>query len=128
MKCLIDTHVLLWLVDTPEVLSGRVLQILQDPSASILVSIVVPWEIAIKTKTGKLNAAALLQDFELKITKAGFELLGATVRDVIRGGGLPLHHRDPFDRLLIAQAFERRIPILSNDDVLDLYGVSRIWD
>jgi PIN domain nuclease of toxin-antitoxin system len=128
MKCLLDTHTFLWLVNTPEVLPDRVLDIVRDRSATILVSLVVPWEIAIKAKTGKLDATGVLDDFESKVTKAKFEIQGMTVRHVIRGGSLPLHHRDPFDRLLIAQAFEMRIPILSNDVVLDLYGVHRIWD
>jgi PIN domain nuclease of toxin-antitoxin system len=128
MKYLLDTHTFLWLVNTPEVLPEKVLSIVRDRSATILVSLVVPWEIAIKAKTGKLNPAGILDDFEVKVTKAKFEMLEMTVRHVIRGGSLPLHHRDPFDRLLIAQAFELRIPILSNDVVLDFYGVSRIWD
>ena len=128
MKCLLDTHTFLWMANTPEVLPERVLSIVRDPSASILVSLVVPWEIAIKAKTGKLDAGRLLDDFEATVTKAKFEILTMSVRQVIRGGSLPLYHRDPFARLLIAQAFELRIPILSNDVILDSYGVSRIWD
>jgi PIN domain nuclease of toxin-antitoxin system len=128
MKCLLDTHTFLWLVNAPEVLPEKVLSIVRNRSAKVLVSLVVPWEIAIKAKTGKLDPAGILDDFEAKVTKAKFDMLEMTVRHVILGGSLPLHHRDPFDRLLIAQAFELRIPILSNDVVLDFYGVSRIWD
>lgn len=128
MKYLLDTHTFLWLLNSPEVLPDRVLSIVKDRSATIFVSLVVPWEIAIKVKTGKLDALGVLDDFEAKVTKAKFDMLEMTVKHVIRGGSLPLHHRDPFDRLLIAQAFELRIPILSNDVLLDNYGVSRIWD
>jgi PIN domain nuclease of toxin-antitoxin system len=128
MKYLLDTHTFLWLVNTPEMLPDRVLKIVRDRSADVLISLVTPWEIAIKSKTGKLQAGDILVDFEERVTKAKFEMLETTVRQVIRGGGLPLHHRDPFDRLLVAQAFELRVPILSNDELLDFYGVSRIWD
>ena len=128
MRYLLDTHTFLWLVNTPEVLPDPVLRILEDRSAIVLLSIVVPWEIAIKAKTGKLDAGDILDNFEEKATKAKLDMLETTVRQVVRAGRLPLHHRDPFDRLLIAQAFELRIPILSNDQTLDLYGVSRIWN
>ena len=128
MNYLLDTHTFLWLVNSPEVLPDRVLKIIQDRAATVLVSLVVPWEIAIKAKTGKLEAGDILRDFEAKATKAKLSMLTTTVAQVIRGGSLPLHHRDPFDRLLIAQSFDLRIPILSSDWVFDLYGVSRIWD
>ena len=128
MKYLLDTHTFLWLINTPEKLPDRVLRIAKDRSVEVLISLVTPWEIAIKAKTGKLDAADILIDFEIKVTKAKFNMLETTIRQVIRGGSLPLHHRDPFDRLLIAQASELRIPIISNDAILDLYGVQRIWD
>ena len=128
MRYLLDTHTFLWLVNTPEVLPDPVLRILEDRSAIVLLSIVVPWEIAIKAKTGKLDAGDILDNFEEKATKAKLDMLETTVRQVVWAGRLPFHHRDPFDRLLIAQAFELRIPILSNDQTLDLYGVSRIWN
>jgi PIN domain nuclease of toxin-antitoxin system len=87
---------------------------LTDTSHEILISIATPWELAIKTGIGKLNAAALLVDFEGRET-------------AIRSGLLPIHHKDPFDRLLAAQALDLRIPIVSRDSVFDLYAVSRIW-
>ena len=126
-RYLLDTHAFLWHIRTPEVLPEKVSSILSDPQVDILVSIATPWEIAIKAKTGKLDASDILIGFEARVTAAKFEMLETTVNQVARGGGLPLHHRDPFDRLLVAQAFELRIPILSNDDVLDFYGVPRIW-
>jgi PIN domain nuclease of toxin-antitoxin system len=128
MNYLLDTHTFLWLVNSPEILPGRVLSILQDRSVTVLVSVIVPWEIAIKAKTGKLEAGEILKDFEAKAAKTKLTMLATTVAQVIRGGSLPLHHRDPFDRLLIAQSFDLQVPILSNDWALDLYGVQRIWD
>ena len=128
MTYLLDTHVFLWLVNSPRILPAPVLRVIQDRSATILVSIVVPWEIAIKSKIGKLDGDEILKDFETKVAEAQYTLLQTTVAQVIRAGKLPLHHRDPFDRLLLAQAFDLRIPILSNDDTFDFYGISRIWD
>ena len=127
MTYLLDTHTFLWQLNTPEVLPVRVLSILRDRSATLLVSLVIPWEIAIKVTTGKLEAADLLDNFEIRVTKAKFSMLETSVRQVIQGGRLPLHHRDPFDRLLAAQALDLKIPILSNDRIFDLYGVTRIW-
>jgi len=128
MTYLLDTHTLLWLVNSPALLPSRAMQIIMDRSVAILVSIVTPWEIAIKAATGKLQATQILDNFEEKVTKSKLQMVATSVPQVIRAGGLPLHHRDPFDRLLIAQALDLRIPILSADRVLDRYGVQRIWD
>jgi PIN domain nuclease of toxin-antitoxin system len=83
--------------------------------------------LAIKTNSGKLDVRELLQEFERSISSSGYELLDTEVPQVIRAGTLPLHHRDPFDRLMAAQALELRLPIVSRDRVFDLYGVTRIW-
>jgi PIN domain nuclease of toxin-antitoxin system len=82
---------------------------------------------AIKTAIGKLNAADILDDFEAVASRGRFTILETMVRQVIRGGRLPLHHRDPFDRLLAAQALDSGIPIVSRDRIFDRYGVQRIW-
>jgi len=93
-----------------------------------LISLVTPWEIAIKTGAGKLNGAPLLINFEQRETAVGFSIAGVTIAQAIASGLLPRHHRDPFDRLLIAQALDLNIPIVSRDKTFDLYGVSRIWN
>lgn len=127
MTYLLDTHTLLWLVNSPEELPDSALRVIQDRTATILISIVIPWEIAIKSKIGKLDGAEILREFELRMTKSQFTMLPTSVSQVIRSGNLPLYHRDPFDRLLIAQALDLAVPIVSNDRVFDLYGVQRIW-
>jgi len=127
MTYLLDTHTFLWLVSSPGLLPSRVLGIIMDRSASILVSIVTPWEIAIKHATGKLQASQILDNFEAKVTHSKLEMIATSVPQVIRAGGLPLHHRDPFDRLLVAQALDLQIPILSADRMFDRYSVQRIW-
>jgi PIN domain nuclease of toxin-antitoxin system len=128
MTYLLDTHTFLWLLGTPEMLPAKVRKIAEDPSAVLALSIVTPWEMAIKTAVGKLDAADILDDFEAVAARGRFSILETEARQVIRSGRLPLHHRDPFDRLLAAQALELRIPIVSRDRVFDLYGVKRVWD
>lgn len=127
MKFLVDTHTLLWALRFPEELSERARNILSDPSAELLVSIAVPWEMAIKSGTGKLNSADILDDFDRLMDEAGYRMLDTSTKHAIQSGRLPLHHKDPFDRLLTAQALDLGIPIISCDELLDLYGVHRIW-
>jgi PIN domain nuclease of toxin-antitoxin system len=127
MRYLLDTHTLLWAIDSPEKLSDQASKIVHDHNHQLCVSIASPWELAIKANSVKLDVWELLRDFELAISSGGYLFLETTVANVIRAGMLPIHHRDPFDRLLVAQALELRIPIISRDRVFDLYGVKRIW-
>jgi PIN domain nuclease of toxin-antitoxin system len=128
MPYLLDTHTYLWLRHSPNRLPERVLKLLSDTSQQCLISLVTPCEIAIKTGAGKLNGAPLLNDFEKRETAVGFSIAGITIPQAIAAGLLPRHHRDPFDRLLIAQCIHLNIPILGNDSVFDAYGIQRIWD
>ncbi|KAA6455984.1 type II toxin-antitoxin system VapC family toxin [Acidobacteria bacterium AB60] len=128
MKFLVDTHVFLWAILTPERFTDRVRDIFLDKRVELVVSIATPWEIAIKTGIGKLkNGAVILNAFESRLASGGYSLLGLSVEHAIASGLLPRHHKDPFDRLLIAQALDLNVPILSSDDVFDRYGVARIW-
>ena len=127
MTFLLDTHVFLLLLRSPEELPLAVREIAEDASASLVLSAVTPWEMAIKQTTGKLKAAELLDNFERVTAQAGLNILETTIPQVIRSGRLPLHHKDPFDRLLAAQALELRIALLSADRIFDMYGVNRIW-
>ncbi|HZP05748.1 MAG TPA: type II toxin-antitoxin system VapC family toxin [Terracidiphilus sp.] len=128
MRYLLDTHIYFWYRSSPQRLSPALLDVLTDRSQEILISVATPWELAIKTGSGKLDAAQLLVDFEMRETAAGFIIAEVRTAQAVRSGLLPPHHRDPFDRLLVAQALDLRIPIISSDPVLDLYGVKRIWD
>ncbi len=127
MTYLIDTHTYLWFRISPGLLPPRCLDLLTDTEHTGFISVVTPWELAVKSGTGKLDVAALLVDFEQRETEAGFLIVGVTVGQAIASGLLPRHHRDPFDRLLIAQALEMRAPVLSRDASFDAYGVERIW-
>lgn len=128
MTYLLDTHTFLWILDAPQLIPATVKRICEDRKSILALSIVTPWEMAIKIGLGKLDADHLLNDFENLLMRGNYTMLETTVPQVIRGGRLPSYHHDPFDRLLAAQALELRIPILSKDRVFDLYGVKRIWN
>jgi PIN domain nuclease of toxin-antitoxin system len=127
MKYLLDTHTFLWGLQSPGKLSALSREIVTNPDDELYLSIATPWELAIKTKIGKLKAAPILSRFAELISSKAYNMLETRPEHVINAGLLPLHHRDPFDRLLIAQSLDYRIPVVSRDDKLDLYGVTRIW-
>ena len=128
MKYLLDTHAFLWALRSPNEIPDRVRAILADPGSDLLISIVIPWEIAIKSGVGKLNnISKLLDNFEGQVATGGFRMVETSVTQAIQSGRLSLHRKDPFARLLIAQALDLNIPILSRDDIFDLYGVQRVW-
>ena len=128
MTYLLDTHTYYWFRTAPQRLPAAMIQLISNSSEQILISTVTPWEMAIKTGIGKLNAASLLLDFEARELAAGFQMASITTAQAIRSGLFPSHHRDPFDRLLAAQALELRLSLISRDPVFELYGVKRIWD
>ncbi len=121
---LIDTHALLWwLTDDPR-LPQACSELVAGTEVRAVVSTASCWEISIKDALGKLPMPAnLLQVVE----DSGFEWLPIEPHEALAAGQLPMHHRDPFDRLLVAQALARSAMILSRDRVLDRYGVKRLW-
>jgi PIN domain nuclease of toxin-antitoxin system len=120
---LIDTHVLLWYVAGDRRRIGRQLQE-RIETESMMVSVASVWEIAIKTALGKLDAP---EDLPARIERLGFKLLPVAPDHAWRVRHLPFHHRDPFDRLLIAQAQLERLPILTADDSFGAYDVAVVW-
>jgi len=109
-------------------LSRRARAVIEDLSNISLVSAVSAWEMATKVRLGRLPAAAgLVQDFVEDLRQHRMEILDVTAEHGIRAGLLPGPHKDPFDRMLIAQALAENVPIVSNDRALDGYGVSRLW-
>jgi PIN domain nuclease of toxin-antitoxin system len=105
-------------------ISERAVAAITAPGARILVSAVVVWEVAIKRRLGKLDAP---EDLLTQLERAGVNLLSVTARHADRVGTLPMHHRDPFDRLLIAQADVEGIAFISADGNLADYGVELVW-
>lgn len=116
MSCLIDTHILLWwLFDDPQ-LGAECRDIIRTPGNQIFVSSASAWEIATKYRIGKLpEAETLVNDYEQILTQAKFLELPVTTAQALRAGTLPIAHRDPFDRMLMAQAELESLPILSYD-------------
>lgn len=128
MRVLLDTHVLLWAALSPAALSRESAAIIAHETNIIYVSAVSAWEIATKVRIGKLpGAEALERDFLDIMDNAGYTLLAIDAACALRAGRLSSEHRDPFDRILAAQALAADIPILSNDAKLDSFGIRRIW-
>jgi PIN domain nuclease of toxin-antitoxin system len=127
VKILLDTHALIWWFGNESKLSRRASSVIANQNNTILVSSAIAWELAIKVNLGKFDALSLTTELPRYTEEEGFEELPISMEHAIRAGLLPLHHRDPFDRLLVAQAQALNVPILSADAVLDQYDVKRVW-
>ena len=128
MRLLLDTHAFLWFIMGSANLSLNARILIENPANERLLSVASLWEIAIKTSLGKLILSATFDELipaQLKLN--GIELLNINVDHISTLSTLAFHHRDPFDRLLIAQAMVEQMPIVSGDPVLDAYSVHRLW-
>lgn len=128
MRLLLDTHTLLWSADDPARLSPAAAAAVRDPGNDRLLSAATIWELAIKYGQGNLKLSLPYRQWmERAIADLLLDVLPVTVGYAERQAGLPAHHKDPFDRLLIAQALVEGIPIVSVDAQLDAYGITRLW-
>lgn len=128
MRALLDTHAFLWWVLDSARLSNTAFQLIADESNDIVVSAASAWEITTKHRIGKLpEAEVVAADVAGNIAAQGFEALAIGIVDAERAGRLPGIHRDPFDRMLIAQALGHELSIVSIDALFDRYGVNRLW-
>jgi PIN domain nuclease of toxin-antitoxin system len=128
VRVLLDTHTLLWWLDGDRRLSRRAKLTIADDANDVLVSAASAWEIATKVRIGKLPGAVdVASDIAGCLVRQRFDSLDITVRHAQRAGRLIGSHRDPFDRMLIAQAQIEDLPIVTNDDVFDDYDVTRLW-
>lgn len=127
MRVLLDTHTLLWWLDSPASLGLKAYKFIADPQNQVLISPIVPWEIALKANKHRQIPHRFVTDFHDVVQTEGFTAIGVDPIHAIRSGLLPFHHRDPFDRLLAAQSLEMDVPLVSKDAVFDRYGVQRIW-
>lgn len=126
MRVLLDTHTLLWALTEKSRLSSRVRLLL--PSAETWFSVAGVWEILIKVQVGKLKLPRPTGAFVMsKLSSNGVQVLTVAVDHVLRLESLELHHRDPFDRILIAQSLEEKLPIVTSDPVFAQYPVDIIW-
>ena len=125
---LLDTHALIWWLAGDQALSLSAREAIHDEANTVLVSAASAMEISIKFRLGKLAGAALLaQDFEAIIAAQGFTELPITVRHARMAGEMNIAHKDPFDRLLIAQAQADGLVLVSNEALFDEFAVRRIW-
>ncbi|MBM4104755.1 MAG: type II toxin-antitoxin system VapC family toxin [Phycisphaerae bacterium] len=120
---LLDTHVLLWWLAEPERLAPRTQELLADRSRRILVSAATAWEIAIKQTLGRLDCPGNLRE---AIGEQGFEALAVSIEHALEVASLPLHHSDPFDRLLVAQARIEQASLVTADPRLAYYRINLI--
>lgn len=128
MRLLLDTHVLIWwLIDLGR-LSRPAHAAISDPDNDVLVSAVSAVEVTTKHRLGKLPQVGLLaRSFEAQVAAEGFSGLSITLRHGQLAGSLPIEHKDPFDRLLMAQAMAEDLTLVSNEKLFDASGVSRLW-
>jgi PIN domain nuclease of toxin-antitoxin system len=128
VEALLDTHTLLWWLSDDPALTKPARRIIAETKNVVFVSAASAWEIATKVRLGKLPSAAdLAADFTGHLQREGFQILAISAEHAIRAGLLPGAHKDPFDRMLIAQAQAENMPIVSNDALFDTFGVRRLW-
>ena len=128
MRLLLDTHALLWFLEGSDKLRRAARQVIEDEANTVFVSAVSAMEVTTKVRLGKLaSAEALALNFEVEILVRGFLPLPITLAHAERAGGMPGEHRDPFDRLLIAQALVEDLTLVSNEAIFDGFGVKRPW-
>lgn len=127
MQMLLDTHALLWWLAGDARLSRRARAAIGKQDNTVLVSAASAWEIATKHRLGKLDATALVGRMGSVLASQQFGTLDVTVDHAERAGALPGGHKDPFDRLLIAQAQAENLAVVSNESVFDAYGVAVVW-
>ena len=128
MRLLLDTHTFIWYVTDNPRLSAHVKLLIEDENNEKLVSIASIWEMAIKHSIGRLNFSLPFIEFvRQQLTVSNIGLLEINLQHIEVVASLPLHHRDPFDRLIIAQSMAEQIPILSVDAIFDAYAIARVW-
>jgi PIN domain nuclease of toxin-antitoxin system len=126
-RALVDTHALVWWLEGREKLSAKARAVIEDSETDIYISAASAWELAIKSQIGKFRANVLVRNFDHQIQEEGFIELPISIEHTLRAGLLSGGHKDPFDRMLIAQAQVENLPVISKDDWFDDYSVQRIW-
>jgi PIN domain nuclease of toxin-antitoxin system len=128
VKILLDTHAFIWWNAADSRLSRKALTLLADPGNTLLLSVVSAWELVVKTQAGKLHLPEPPSVYvPTRLAHYAIQALPLSLAHVLAAESLPLHHRDPFDRLLIAQAASERVPILTIDPEIHKYPVKVLW-
>lgn len=127
MKYILDTHTFIWWHNNPALLSEQVLSLCEDINNELFLSMVSVWEMQIKLQLNKLKLNTPLADMVLLQQNNNINILPITINHVINLNAIPYHHKDPFDRLLIAQATLENAALLSKDTKFQLYPVKTVW-
>lgn len=127
MNVLLDTHAFLWYFQDSEQLSAQAAELLEDTDNALFLNIGSLWELAIKLGLGKLELQKPFHELQAVLHQLAIQILPITFSDTECYLGLPLHHRDPFDRMLIAQAITHSLVIISQDKQFDAYAIQRVW-
>ena len=127
-RYLLDTHAFVWMASAPDRLGSKARARIEAPASVLFLSVASIWEMAIKSSLGRLEFPAGLPEFlEEQLASTRTRVLAIRAEHAVRVANLPWHHRDPFDRLLVAQAQFETLPILSRDAAFDAYSIERIW-
>jgi PIN domain nuclease of toxin-antitoxin system len=127
MDVLIDTHVLIWFAEKHPNLTPKVQRWLESADNKVFLSVASLWEMAIKVNISRLKLLVPFETLAEQLPQMGFDLLSLEIRHITRFVSLPLHHRDLFDRMLVAQAMEEKLPLVSSDRSLSRYGIKVLW-
>ena len=128
MNYLLDTHTFLWFINDDEALSVSAKALIENPENTIYLSIVSLWEMVIKVSLGKLDIPSPFTEFVVnQLRENNISLLEIKPEHTGLVATLPFHHRDPFDRLIIVQPLNEKLPIIGKDEIFDQYGVQRQW-
>lgn len=127
MRLLLDTHAVIWFIERSDALSAAARAAIRDSSNEIFVSVISLWELSIKVGLGKLKLPKTISNIAEELRNGGTTFIPVSEEHAMATGELPWHHRDPFDRMLIAQAIQEGLTLVSKDGIFGEYGVSRIW-
>ncbi|MBM4166874.1 MAG: type II toxin-antitoxin system VapC family toxin [Ignavibacteria bacterium] len=127
MNLLLDTHAIIWYAENDKRLSSKAKKLIEDETNNVYISVASFWEIAIKTSLKKLEMKLSLKTIIERYTESGFELLTILPEHTLEILKLSFHHRDPFDRMLIAQSSVEKYTLVSKDEIFDNYHIKRIW-
>jgi PIN domain nuclease of toxin-antitoxin system len=128
VRALLDTHSFLWFIAGDPRLSEHARRIVADQENEVLISTASLWEIAIKVSIGKLGLAHPYEEFiPEQLERQQIAVLGVDLAHLAAVSKLPLYHRDPFDRLIVAQALSESVSVISVDEAFDLYSIQRVW-
>jgi PIN domain nuclease of toxin-antitoxin system len=126
-RVLLDTHALVWWVEAPDKLSAKARETIEDAETEVLVSAASGWELAFKTRSGKFRSREMAERLDEQIVEEAFAALSISIEHALRAAAFNSSHKDPFDRMLIAQAQVEDASVISKDTAFDSFAVRRIW-